>query len=74
MVKYPPPILTNFSILLYMYQNQIFRKHYTEDMYHINLDISIHCPIDVYLRRHKNGLVGVGVREEGGMGQNFSCE
>lgn len=29
--------------------NKILIKHYTEDVYHINLDLSQHCQIAVYL-------------------------
>lgn len=50
--KYLPPIFTNLWIVLY--QNQIFIKHYKEDVYHIVLNIRHYCPISVQLRRHKS--------------------
>lgn len=48
-------ISPNYKIVLY--QNQTFIKHFTEDAYHINLDISHHCLIAVFLWHHKNGQI-----------------
>lgn len=41
-VKYLSPILNNIQIA--SYQNRIFIKHYTNDVNHIYLDSSRHCP------------------------------
>lgn len=41
-VKYLSPILNNIQIA--SYQNRIFIKHHTNDVNHIYLDSSRHCP------------------------------